>query len=61
MVLDRSGCGMLRCGVVVCLIMMGATVCAQQAKSPLPRIVQKDGRFALMVDGAPYLMHRWAR
>ena len=23
---------------------------------PLPAIVQKDGRFALMVDGKPYLM-----
>ena len=27
-----------------------------QAPSPLPAIVQHDGRFALMVDGAPYLM-----
>src|SRR5258707_8238395 len=26
------------------------------AATTVPRIVEKDGRFALMVDGAPYLM-----
>ena len=26
------------------------------ASSPMPKVVQKDGRWALMVDGAPYLM-----
>jgi len=61
MVLDRSRREMLRCfGAAVCGLMMGsgmsATSSAQQAKSPLPRIEQKEGRFALMVDGAPYLM-----
>ena len=61
MVLDRSRREMLRCfGLAVCGLMMGsgmsATSSAQQAKSPLPRIEQKEGRFALMVDGAPYLM-----
>lgn len=29
---------------------------APAAKTPLPRIVQKDGRYALLVDGAPYLI-----
>ena len=29
---------------------------AQVKERPIPRIVKKDGRFALLVDGAPYLM-----
>ncbi len=29
---------------------------AEPASRPLPRIVHKDGRYALMVDGAPYLI-----
>jgi Domain of unknown function (DUF5597)/Beta-galactosidase len=29
---------------------------AQATSSPIPRIVQKDGRYALLVDGAPYLI-----
>ena len=29
---------------------------AQTKANPVPSIVQKDGRYALMVDGAPYLM-----
>lgn len=29
---------------------------AQTAPAPLPRIVQKEGRYALFVDGAPYLI-----
>ena len=29
---------------------------AQVKEAPLPRLVAKDGRFALMVDGAPFLM-----
>lgn len=33
-----------------------ATLEAQAKDHPLPRLVQKDGRHALLVDGAPYLM-----
>jgi beta-galactosidase GanA len=33
-----------------------ASAPAQTGERSLPRIVQKDGRFALFVDGAPYLM-----
>src|ERR1035441_1965375 len=33
-----------------------ATLPAQVKESPIPRLVKKDGRYALMVDGAPYLM-----
>ena len=29
---------------------------AQVKERPIPRVVKKDGRFALLVDGAPYLM-----
>ena len=29
---------------------------AQVKQQPIPQIVKKDGRFALFVDGAPYLM-----
>src|SRR5215471_13413140 len=29
---------------------------ADQPLHPMPRLVQKDGRFALLVDGAPYLI-----
>ena len=34
----------------------GAALQAQVKEGPLPRLVKKDGRFALFVDGAPYLM-----
>ena len=33
-----------------------ATLEAQVKERPLPRLVKKDGRFALFVDGEPYLM-----
>ena len=32
------------------------TLHAQEKELPLPRVVRKDGRFALFVDDAPYLM-----
>ena len=34
----------------------GFTSHAQVEDHPIPRLVQKDGRFALLVDGAPYLI-----
>jgi beta-galactosidase GanA len=40
---------------IYCLFLLSlavASACAQ----PLPRLVQQDGRYALMVDGAPFLM-----
>ena len=33
-----------------------ANACAQVQERPLPRLVQKDGRYALFVDDAPYLI-----
>jgi beta-galactosidase GanA len=35
---------------------MSAPAGAQNQTKPIPEIVKKDGRYALMVDGAPYLM-----
>ena len=32
------------------------TLPAQVKERPIPRVVKKDGRFALFVDDAPYLM-----
>ncbi len=34
----------------------GAAPLAAQSEHPIPKIVQRDGRYALFVDGAPYLM-----
>src|ERR1022692_4233863 len=33
-----------------------APLCAQVKERPIPRVVRKDGRFALLVDDAPYLV-----
>lgn len=43
---------------LLCILPASYTVAASQdaSLSQLPRIVQRDGRFALLVDGAPYLM-----
>jgi beta-galactosidase GanA len=49
----RSACA-ARVGVAMLFMLV---VCyAQAAAAVLPRIVKQDGRYALMVDGAPYLM-----
>lgn len=44
--------------VIAALVAASAafTVRAEVAERPMPRIVKKDGRFALFVDDAPYLM-----
>ncbi|MFA9219252.1 MAG: DUF5597 domain-containing protein [Sphingomonadaceae bacterium] len=39
--------------LIFCLLSL-ITACA--SAQPLPRLVQQDGRFALMVDGAPFVM-----
>ncbi len=36
-------------------ILVVAALRAQTPERPLPRLVEKDGRYALLVDGAPYL------
>ncbi len=46
----------LRIAAVLALSAAVATVCAQTKERPLPRLVHKDGRYALFVDDAPYLM-----
>jgi hypothetical protein len=48
----------LFCGVALCLALQTLSS-AQKPKTaahPIPSIVEKDHRFALLVDGAPYLM-----
>src|ERR1017187_7060687 len=46
----RSALAVLTATLVV------ATLQAQAEVRPLPRIVEKNGRFALFVDGAPFLI-----
>ena len=46
----------LRLAAVLAVSAAVATVCAQTKERPLPRLVHKDGRYALFVDDAPYLM-----
>ena len=42
--------------VVVLAAWSAVTMPAQAEECPIPSLVQKDGRYALMVDGAPFLM-----
>src|ERR1700748_3591039 len=50
-------CGFFRYVCLGGVVLTGAKLgLAQGAASPMPKVVEKDGRWALMVDGAPYLM-----
>ncbi|HEY1203053.1 MAG: DUF5597 domain-containing protein [Bryobacteraceae bacterium] len=40
----------------IAALLPGGLQAQQPGPQPIPRIVQKDGRYALFVDGAPYLM-----
>lgn len=51
----KEFCVMVRVAALLTCALAGM-VCAQTVQKDLPRLVQKEGRFALMVDGAPYLM-----
>jgi hypothetical protein len=47
----------LRCGwLCLAACLAAGSVQAQVKERPIPQVVKKDGRYALMVDGAPYLM-----
>jgi len=46
----------LRLCAAVALAAAALALCAQTKERPLPRLVHKDGRYALFVDDAPYLM-----
>ena len=49
----------LYCAIASAIILAGcaaAALDAQVKERPLPRLEKKDGRYALMVDGAPFLM-----
>ncbi|MBW8882401.1 MAG: beta-galactosidase, partial [Asticcacaulis sp.] len=44
---------------MACVLMAGEASAATRkapAPKPIPQLVQKDGKYALMVDGAPYLI-----
>ena len=41
---------------VLLLLAIASVAAPVSAQAPLPRIVTKDGRHALMVDGEPFLM-----
>jgi beta-galactosidase GanA len=52
-------CGCLARQIASLVLLAGTTVAqapAQTGAAQMPRLVAKDGRWALMVDGAPYLM-----
>jgi hypothetical protein len=42
--------------IVAALFPFGLAANSQGTAYPIPRIVQQNGRYALMVDGAPFLM-----
>jgi beta-galactosidase GanA len=42
--------------IVSILGLLATPALARAANSPLPQVVHKDGRYALLVDGAPYLI-----
>jgi len=45
---------LIRAALTAALVV--ATLHAQVKQHPIPRLVEKDGRYALMVDDAPYLV-----
>ena len=51
--------GSLKTVIIAAILAASSAGCAMQGQvgeHPIPRLVQKDGRFALLVDGAPYLI-----
>ncbi len=48
--------GKILCAGALSLALAGALAAAQPAAHPIPRLVQKDGRYALLVDNAPFLI-----
>ena len=45
-----------RCLALLAVCGVAVTLPAQVKEHPIPQVVKKDGRYAFMVDGAPYLM-----
>jgi len=58
--MSKVRCGRLfRPATLVVLLAAGSvgiTLHAQEKEHPIPQVIKKDGRYALMVDGAPFLM-----
>ncbi len=44
------------CALALTALMAGSVLQAQEKENPIPRLVTKDGRHALLVDGEPYLI-----
>jgi len=44
------------CALALAALMAGSVLQAQEKENPIPRLVTKDGRHALLVDGEPYLI-----
>ena len=51
-----SRSGFVTKGMLAALLLLGPALAAAPKPAPVPRIVQKDGRWAFMLDGAPYLI-----
>ena len=51
--MSRPFASVLAAVVAACAVV---PIQAQVKERPIPRIVEKDGRYALFVDDAPYLM-----
>jgi beta-galactosidase GanA len=41
---------------IICFVLSATAQSAPAGASPIPQLVHKDGRYALLVDGAPFLM-----
>ena len=42
--------------VLACAALLSASALRAQVNTPIPRLVEQDGRHALLVDGEPYLI-----
>ena len=56
MAVERPDRSALRTATLAASMLLAGGTAAPAAEPPLPRLVQKDGRHALLVDGAPFLI-----
>jgi beta-galactosidase GanA len=52
----KNSCRACACLALVSAWIVGSASAAPPGERPLPRLVEKDGRYAFLVDGAPYLI-----
>ncbi len=53
---DRKHCGRPHGGLLRCVLGLLLLFGTAAAAAPVPELVERDGRFALLVDGAPFLV-----